>query len=267
MPAMRKVLVFRHGIVINRYFMLPMERYFLRRGYEVHNRTYPTTRKLIEEHARDLSEEMMALHRGLEARGEPHELYVITHSMGGLVLRYALTHFAMPPLRRAVMLVPPNRGSATGRFFRSFFLYRWIFGTKAGSQLAADPPGIFEAAGVPEGVEIGIIAGRVPYKLWPACLEKPHDGVVSVSEAALPPLPLKVVPYGHTPILFVRSAWEEAEHFLEHGRFPETGARETGAREAGAREAGAREAGARTAAVPEAAVPETGAREERSVSA
>ena len=65
MPAMRKVLVFRHGIVINRYFMLPMERYFLRRGYEVHNRTYPTTRKLIEEHARDLSEELMALHRGL----------------------------------------------------------------------------------------------------------------------------------------------------------------------------------------------------------
>jgi hypothetical protein len=30
---------------------------------------------------------------------------------------------------------------------------------------------------------------------------------------------MKVVPYGHTPILFVRSVWEEVEHFLDHGTF------------------------------------------------
>lgn len=221
MSPMRKVLVFRHGIVINRYFLLCMERFFRRRGWDVRNRTYPTTRKFIEEHARDLSEELLAIDRELNALGEPHEIYLITHSMGGLVLRYALTHFAMPPLRRAVMLMPPNRGAKTARFFRNFFLYRWVFGTKAGSQLAADPPGIFEAAGVPEGVEMGIIAGNVRYVLWPAGLERPHDGVVTVSEASLPPFPLKVLPYGHTPILWIRSAWEEAERFLEHGSFVE----------------------------------------------
>ena len=216
---MRRILIFRHGIVFNRYVLIGMERYFRRRGYEVHNRTYPTTRKYIEEHARDLSEEMVALERDLNQRGDPYEFYAITHSMGALVLRYALTHFQMPRFHRAVMFVPPNQGSATARHFRSSLVYRWIFGSKAASQLSGERPGIFQAAGVPEAVDIGIIAGSVQWKLYPVPLEEPHDAIVSVSEAALPPFPLKVLPYGHTPLLFVRPAWEEAEHFLEHGRF------------------------------------------------
>ena len=216
---MRRVLVFRHGIAINRYFMLPMERYFRRRGYDVHNRSYPTTRKLIEEHAEDLSREMLGIARDLEEGKEPYELYALTHSMGALVLRYALTRLEMPPIRRAVLMVPPNQGSVTARYFRSFPPYRWIFGQKSGRQLAEDPPGIFGTAGVPQSTEIGIIAGSVRWKLYPVELESPHDRIVSVSEARLPPFPLKVLPYGHTPILFRRAAWEEAEHFLQHGEF------------------------------------------------
>jgi hypothetical protein len=216
---MRRVLILRHGIVINRYFLLPMERYFRRQGFEVLNRTYPSTRKYVEEHARDLSEELVALEAELARSGEPHEIYVITHSIAGLVLRYALTHFQMPPIRRAVLMMPPNRGSLAGRTFKNFPPYRWVFGTKSGSQLAADPPGIFAECGVPEGVDIGIIAGNVSWRLYPVKLTRPHDGVVAASESELPPFPMKILPYGHTPILWVRSAWEEAEHFLVHGKF------------------------------------------------
>jgi len=219
---MRRVVVFRHGIVINRYFLLPMERFFLRRGWEVRNATYPTKRKLIEEHALDLSEELLAVRQELDRQDEPYELYAVTHSMGGLVLRYALTHFEMPTLKRAVMLVPPNKGSLTARYFRKFPPYRWIFGDVSGRQLSEEPPGIFAEAGVPVGVDIGILAGDVPYKLWPVPLKRPHDGVVAVEESRLEPFPLKVLPYGHTPILFVRYAWEEAMHYLEHGRFLES---------------------------------------------
>ena len=219
---MRRVLVFRHGIVINRYFMLWMERYFARRGWDVRNRTYPTTRKYVEEHARDLSEELLSIDRELTRKGEPHEIYVATHSIGGLVLRYALTHFEMPPIRRAVLMVPPNNGSTAARFFRNFPPYRWIFGTKSGSQLSADPPGIFGEAGVPVGVEIGIIAGDVPWRLYPAKLKRPHDGVVTVEESRLEPFPLKILPYGHTPILFCRYAWEQVESFLDRGEFLES---------------------------------------------
>ena len=218
---MRRILVFRHGIAINRYFMLGMERYFLRRGYEVKNRSYPSTRKFIEDHARDLSEELATLTTSFRLSGEPFELSLVTHSMGGLVLRYALSHFAMPPLHRAVLLVPPNNGSATARAMRWLPPYRWIWGQKAGAQLASDNLEFFGRCGVPSGFPVGIIAGNVRWKLLPHRLEKPHDGVVTLEEAKLPPLPLKVLPHGHTPILFSRHAWEEVEYFLQNGRFRE----------------------------------------------
>lgn len=216
---MRRILIFRHGILLNRWFLEPMATYFRRRGYEVHNRSYSTTRKRIDEHARDLSEEARTIAAGLRALGEPFEVHYLTHSMGGLVLRYALAHLEMPPWRRAVLVVPPNRGSATARFFYRFQPYRWLYGSKSGAQLAEEPPGIFAACGVPRGGEVGIIAGSVRTKLYPVPLERPHDGVVSLSEARLADFPLKELPYHHTPILFRRRLWEEAGHFLEHGRF------------------------------------------------
>lgn len=216
---MKRILVFRHGIVINRVFMLPLERHFSRLGYEVHNTTYPTTRRLIEEHARDLCDELEGIRVANVAAGEDHELFVITHSLGGLVLRYALTHLSPPPVKRAVQIAPPNGGSATARAFKKFPPYRWIFGGQAGRQLTEEPPGIFEACGVPTGVEIGIIAGTGGLKLWPHALEKPHDGVVTVEETRLGNVPHTTLPYNHTTILFRRRTAETAAHFLEHGAF------------------------------------------------
>jgi pimeloyl-ACP methyl ester carboxylesterase len=216
---MRKALVFRHGFLANRYFMIPMERHFTRRGYEVHNRTYPSRRKLIEEHAQDLAEELRRLDADLRRSGEPYELHAITHSMGGLILRYALTRLDVPPVKRAVLFAPPNQGAATARFFNRFFLGRRLFGKKAGRQLAEAHGGIFERCGVPASTEIGILAGSVSWKIYPSGIEKPHDSIVSVAETALASFPRKVLPYGHTPIVLARYAWEEAESFLEHGSF------------------------------------------------
>lgn len=220
-PPPRRVVVFRHGILLNRFFMRGLEGFLVKRGYEVHNRSYPTTRKLVEEHARDLADELIEHDARLSAAGEPYELFVVTHSLGGLVLRYAMRHFSPPTLSAAVQLVPPNQGSATARYFWRFPPYRWIYGTRAGGQLAGHPPGMYEACGVPNGVPVGIIAGLARWRLYPNRLEKPHDGVVSLSEARLPPLPLKTLPFGHTPILFRKAAWEEVAYFLEHKTFKE----------------------------------------------
>jgi hypothetical protein len=43
-----RIHVFRQGIMVNRYFMRPVERYLLRPGYEVRNRSYRTTGEYIE---------------------------------------------------------------------------------------------------------------------------------------------------------------------------------------------------------------------------
>ena len=217
----RRVLVLRHGILISRLFMGWMARYFRRRGYTVHNRSYHSTRKTIQEHAEDLSREIREHADEQEKLGGEYEFYAVTHSVGGLILRYALSHFPMPPLRRVVQVVPPNQGSATARHFRRFALYRWIYGDKSGAQLASDPPGIFEECGSPRNIELGIIAGTRGFQVYPVPLPEPHDGVVSLEETRLDDFPVKQLPFNHTPILWRRRTCEEVEHFLEHGRFLE----------------------------------------------
>ncbi len=217
--TMHRIVVLRHGILLNRFFMVPMQRFFEKRGYVVYNRSYPSTRKYIEDHAKDLADELRALKSELELRGTPYELYAVTHSLGGLILRYALTHCDAPAPKRAVLMVPPNRGAETARRLCKFPPYRWIAGRKSAKQLTEEPPGIFEACGIPSATQIGVIAGQVRFRLLPTHLQKPNDGVVSVAEAQLEPLALRVLPYSHTPILFVRRAMEEADHFLKCGEF------------------------------------------------
>ena len=54
----------------------------------------------------------------------------IGHSMGGLVLRYALAHFALPPIKRAVQIAPPNQGSAMARYSIWPRIGRLLYGWK-----------------------------------------------------------------------------------------------------------------------------------------
>ncbi|HLU47933.1 MAG TPA: hypothetical protein VK116_07605 [Planctomycetota bacterium] len=216
---MRRIVVFRHGIVINRWFMEPLARFLRRHGLEVSNPSYPTTRKNIEEHAEELASELRGIAKEADARGDPWELSVVAHSMGSLVFRYAMTHLETPAVRRAVLLGPPNAGSVTARRFRNFPPYRWVFGTKAGSQLAAELPGIYEECGVPPATEIGIIAGIGNLKLYPVAIPKPHDGVVALEEARLGDCPIATVPFNHTTMLFRRRTHELVLRFLDEGKF------------------------------------------------
>lgn len=216
---MRRIVVFRHGIAVNRWFMEPLARFLHRRGFEVRNRSYRTTRKTIEEHAENLASELREIASEAAEQGGEWEIDAVAHSMGSLVLRYALTRCETPRLRRAVLIAPPNAGSVTARKLGHLALYRWIFGTKAGAQLSAPLPGIFEKCGEPEGTEIGIVAGVGGRKLYPVAIPKPHDGVVALEEARLGQCPVVELPYNHTTILFHRAAQGKVASFLETGRF------------------------------------------------
>lgn len=209
-----------HGILLNRWFLEPMAVHLSRRGFRVVNRSYPSTRRTIEEHADHLAK-LVASEIGSVPPGAGVEVNFVTHSLGGLVVRYLLTHRQVPNVRRFVLLVPPNNGSRKARLFGRTLLYRAIYGRHSGAQLASDPPGIFAACGVPEGVEMGILAGVGGSLLtFPTRkLTGQHDGVLTLEEVCLPGIPFKVVPYGHTTIVFRRGAMEEVAHFLEHGRF------------------------------------------------
>ena len=96
-----------HGWGVRAVFMERLAKYFLAEGFSVWNYDYPTSKYHIPEHGRQFLERF-------REEEFPGRLFFLTHSMGGLVLRYAMSEMTEDECRKIdsiVMLGPPNRGS------------------------------------------------------------------------------------------------------------------------------------------------------------
>jgi len=127
---------------------------------------------------------------------------VVGHSLGNLVYRFAESELPRLP-ERAIMLAPPNRGSAAARMLSQTPLASTLFGALTGEtgRRLADPA--FYASIPLPTVPVTIFAGdrgpRLPLPFGGA----PNDGIVSVDETRLvgPDVAHEVVPAIHTFIM------------------------------------------------------------------
>ena len=184
-------------------------------GYQVTNLDYPSTEKPIEKiAAEDLS---AAVKKCLEKA--PCAIHVVTHSLGGIILREYLQTMKLPEGSRAVMIAPPNHGSEITDFLKNNFFYRKIMGPP-GQQLGTDPyskPNTLK----PVDYGIGIIAGnRDAFPMFSFLFSGPNDGKVSVESAKLDGMAdFIVVPCGHTFIMNDAMVMEQTAFFLKNGKF------------------------------------------------
>ena len=143
---------------------------------------------------------------------------VVTHSMGGLVLRASLVH--SPPVRRVVMLSPPNAGALRAHQMRSLIpvhLLGW-------DPLAPLLPGAPDRLPTAEGpLEVGVITGargddaHRGYFPW---LGADNDGKVRVDEAPLAGAnDFTVVKAHHTFIMARPDVLDLVTCFLNSGAF------------------------------------------------
>lgn len=202
-----------HGILNPSLIMTPIARRLRGDGYRVVNWGYPGRNRLIEEHAAELDARV----RRIDGDGSIH---FVGFSLGGLVIRYYLTHYDSPRAGRLVMIGSPNQGTEKVDVFYARRWFRWLYGTKSMAQLQAANRRFFEEMGVPR-VEFGVIAGgRGDDRGFGRLLEGDNDGAVSVRSAKLEgAADFILIPRAHTMLVLDKETARQTAHFLRHGRF------------------------------------------------
>lgn len=213
--AIAECVVLLHGLARTSLSMEKLEATFEARGFTVANVDYPSREKPIEELAK------IAVEQGLRecSASSADTIHFVTHSLGGIILRYYLAHNQISGLGRVVMLAPPNKGSEVVDHLRDapgFFLVNG----PAGAQLGTDEDSIPSTLG-PVTYPVGVIAGtRTINLLLSTYLPNPDDGKVSVESTKVEGMSDFIeIPASHPFIMRNKAAIEQALSFIETGAF------------------------------------------------
>jgi len=208
-------VVLLHGLNRSWRAMRPMAESLQEAGFTTANVDYPSQSGPVEEIA------PLAVGTGLmECRAlGAKRIHFVTHSIGGILLRYENEREPIADLGRVVMLGPPNQGSEVVDI-----THGWpgmtLFGGTAGLQLGTDEQSIPSQLG-PVNFELGIIAGTGTINPWmSAMLPNADDGKVSVAATQVDGMDdFLVVGKSHRYITRSDIVYRNTESFLKTGRF------------------------------------------------
>lgn len=210
MSMEKKTVVLVHGLWLHGAVFFAFRRWLARQGFAVSLFSYPSVRVGLCDNARSLADHL--------SRIEGDSLFLVGHSLGGLVVLKMLDKFPDPRVRRAVLMGSPCRGShCASVLLRTPGLSR-IIGRSLGDWLAR-PPSAEDGRG---SVEVGTLAGSRSIGLGRVIpgLPKPNDGVVSLDETGLSGARDAItLPVGHSQMLFSPLCAKQVAHFLDTGRF------------------------------------------------
>ena len=146
-------------------------------------------------------------------------IHFVTHSLGGILVRYAHNESPITDIGRVVMLAPPSNGSVMIDKTRNWPGAEMISG-EAGLQLGTDAESIPSQLG-PVDFELGVIAGIGTINpFMSAMLPQPNDGKVSVlSTVVNGMIDFLVVDTSHRYITEDELVIENTRSFLMTGAF------------------------------------------------
>ena len=214
-PGSDDCVVLIHGLNRSWRAMQPMAEALREAGFSTANVDYPSQAGTIDVLA------PMAVNTGLDAcrQAGAKRIHFVTHSIGGILLRYSHESSPIPDLGRVVMLAPPNHGSEVIDVTRDWPTTS-LFAGEAGLQLGTGPDSIPTQLG-PVDFELGVIAGTGSINfVMSAMLPAPNDGKVSVESTRIEGMDdFLTVDNSHHYITESDIVIENTTYFLKNGVF------------------------------------------------
>ncbi|MDA1073578.1 MAG: alpha/beta fold hydrolase [Proteobacteria bacterium] len=182
-------------------------------GYTVVNQDYPSRSERIETLA------AQTIDRARTTCEPTSTIHFVTHSLGGILVRYYLTMHKLDQLGRVVMLAPPNQGSEVVDVWRDVPGFELLNGP-AGMQLGTDSNSVPLTLG-PVDFPLGVIAGTATINpILSRSLPDPDDGKVSVQSTQVEGMQdFIAVPHSHTFIMRSELVQDQILTFLKTGHF------------------------------------------------
>lgn len=228
-------VVLLQGIARTRFSLGRMARGLAEAGFETFNLGGPSPRLRLEAQVARFRRDLEGLAREIRSDERPPTLHGIGHSLGGIVLRAALTQAEGVVPGRLVAIGAPFLGLHVANVVARFRIARLVLGP-AIEDLMWHSPALrrLARAAKAEGdvPEVGIVLSRCGFQpLIPASwinawlgIVGNTDGTVEIESArgdGLWPEPADVldVKFGHTFMAAQPEVVRQTAHFLIHGRF------------------------------------------------
>jgi hypothetical protein len=211
----RECVILLHGLGRTRNSMKRIEKSLVKDSYTVWNESYPSSSENIEKLSIEHIEKGLASCNQIKAE----TIHFVTHSLGGIMVRYYLQEHKIGNLGKIVMLSPPNNGSEVADFLKDIYVYKLVMGP-AGQQLGTDSnslPGSMKAI----DAHVGIITGNKTLDPWfSPLIPGEDDGKVSVESAKLREMSdFLIVGSSHAFIMKNDEVIDQIKCFLKHGTF------------------------------------------------
>jgi triacylglycerol lipase len=174
MDSSKEHVILLHGLGETPWQMALIEGALKTAGYDVTNLRYPSTEagtaELADRHVWPLFERF----------ADVPALHFVTHSLGGIMMRYLLQDRRPANLGRVVMLAPGHHGSQILELYRRTRLFKEVYGP-AGQEVGMGDNCFSCFLDDHVDYEVGIVAGTVSGDpLANLVLPWPHDGRLAV---------------------------------------------------------------------------------------
>ncbi len=209
----KECVILLHGLARSESSMSKLSESLSNSGYVVVNQGYDSTQHNIESLA------MNVVPQALSQCIAGKKVHFVTHSMGGILLRYYTHYNDIENLGRVVMLGPPNKGSEVVDKLKNVPGFKWMNGP-AGMQLGTSSDSLPNSLG-PVTFDLGVIAGtRSVNLILSSYLPNPDDGKVSVQSTEIEGMNDHIsLPVTHTFMMRNKQVVEQVKYYLVHGFF------------------------------------------------